>query len=133
MDTGADIRKVAVTIWDERISPVFDASSRLLVAEIDHHNSIAGGSTVLFNPAMPSHLASTLQQMRVPVLICGAVSRVPANLITAGGIELIPFITGRWEEVLKAYAQGRSLVPDFVMPGCGKTSAGGGKCHDRDT
>lgn len=109
--------KVAVTVWEERISPVFDASRRLLIADIEDHR-ITNRSTLLFDPALPAKLASMLKDIDVPVLICGAVSRVPASIISAAGVTLIPFITGDVDRVLTAYARGTSLIPTFVMPGC---------------
>jgi predicted Fe-Mo cluster-binding NifX family protein len=109
--------KVAVTVWEDRISPVFDASRRLLIAEIDNA-AIASRYLMVFDPERPSTLAKTLATLDVPVLICGAVSEVPAETISAGGITLIPFITGEVDRVLGAYASGRSLAPTFLMPGC---------------
>ncbi len=109
--------KVAVTVWEDRISPVFDASRRLLIAEIENAR-ITDRSYVLFDSELPSSLAKSLAKLDVPVLICGAVSQVPANVISAGGITLIPFIAGEVERVLEVYAKGNSLEPTFVMPGC---------------
>jgi predicted Fe-Mo cluster-binding NifX family protein len=109
--------KVAVTVWEERISPVFDASRRLLIAEIEDRR-ITDRSYVIFDPGMPSNLAKILTELDVPVLICGAVSQVPATIMTNGGIRLISFITGEVDRVLEVYAQGNSLAPAFVMPGC---------------
>jgi predicted Fe-Mo cluster-binding NifX family protein len=109
--------RVAVTVWEDRISPVFDASRRLLIAEIENEQ-ITNRSFVFFNPDLPSNLTKTLAELDVPVLICGAVSQVPANIIAADGIRLIPFIAGEVDRVLEVYAKGNSLVPTFVMPGC---------------
>ena len=109
--------KVAVTIWDERISPVFDASRRLMIADIQD-NRVTDRSYMVFDPGQPSSLADTLATFGVPVLICGAISQVPATAITEGGITLIPFITGLVDRVLETYARGASLAPAFVMPGC---------------
>jgi predicted Fe-Mo cluster-binding NifX family protein len=109
--------KVAVTVWEKRISPVFDASRRLLIAEIENAR-ITDRSYMIFDPGLPSNLAKTLAALDVPVLICGAVSQIPATIINAGGITLIPFIAGEVDRVLEAYAQGNSLAPAFRMPGC---------------
>ncbi len=109
--------KVAVTIWEDRISPVFDASRRLLIAEIENAR-VTDRAYVFFDPGRPGNLAKTLVMLDVPVLICGAVSQAPATTINAGGITLIPFIAGEVERVLEFYAKGNSLEPTFVMPGC---------------
>ena len=115
--------KVAVTVWEDRISPVFDASRRLLIADIEDHR-ITNRSMLLFDPALPAKLASMLKDIDVPVLICGAVSQVPASIIAAGGVTLIPFITGDVNRVLAAYAKGTSLSPTFAMPGCRDSLSG---------
>lgn len=109
--------KVAVTVWEDRISPVFDASRRLLIAEIEN-DRVVNQSFVIFDPELPSDLTKTLTALDVPVLICGAVSQVPANIIAADGITLIPFIAGEVDRVLDVYAKGNPLAPTFVMPGC---------------
>ena len=109
--------KVAVTVWEDRISPVFDASRRLLIAEIENAR-VTDQSYVFFDPGRPGNLAKTLAMLDVPVLICGAVSQTPATTIVAGGITLIPFIAGEVDRVLEVYAKGNSLEPTFVMPGC---------------
>ena len=118
--------KVAVTVWKERISPVFDASRRLLIAKIKN-TRVTDRSYVIFDPGSPSNLARTLSELDVTVLICGAVSQIPANTIVAGGITLIPFIAGEVDRVLKVYAEGSSLSPSFVMPGCRDVPSSAGK------
>ncbi len=115
--------KVAVTVWEERISPVFDASRCLLIADIENR-CIMQRATVRFDPEMPSNLSRMLGDLGVPVLICGAVSQVPAAILTADGITLIPFITGDVERVLQVYANGDPLVPAFLMPGCRNGASG---------
>ena len=124
--------RIAVTVWDERISPVFDASRRLLVAEIQC-KSVTERSYLVFDPGQPRLLAETLLALDVSVLICGAVTQVPAAIIAEGGITLIPFITGRVDQVIEAYAQGTSLAPTFLMPGCHGGSVTGTKTHQSST
>ena len=110
--------KVAITIWENRISPVFDASHMLLVTEIENEK-IINRKQIMFNPEMPSRLTETLTAMDVDVLICGAVSEMPANTIEAGGIKLIPFIAGDANKVLEFFVKGNPIIPAFSMPGCG--------------
>jgi len=109
--------KTALTVWANRISPVFDAASMLLVVEFGD-SKIQSRLYEPFDPDRPSHLAARLTQMHVTTLICGAISQRPAMLLEAGGVRLIPFITGRVEKVLKAYARAMLITPAFLMPGC---------------
>lgn len=107
---------VAITIWENRISPVFDAAENLLIAEI--HGGRIAGRKVLPLPAGPRDpLLPLLRGHGVDVLICGALCLGPAALLEAYGIQVISFIAGDTEEVLGRYARGEDLTP-FFMPGC---------------
>ncbi len=111
--------KTALTIWGKRISPVFDSAHKLLIAEIEN-SKVINKQYKKFNPEKPSSLTNLLTKLYVEVLICGAISEVPANIIEVGGIKLIPFIAGYADEVLKSYARGKQNIPAFLMPGCGR-------------
>jgi len=107
----------ALTIWENRISPVFDSSHTLLVAQIEN-NKIANRHLEPFNPSLPSHFADRLDAIGVEILICGAISQLPADIIEAMGIKLIPFISGNTDEVLENLVKAQPIVPEFLMPGC---------------
>jgi hypothetical protein len=81
---------------------------------------------------LPTRLAVRLAEMNVAVLICGAISEMPANILEANGIKLIPFITGDAHEVIDAYVKNVPFMPAFLMPGCSHKRhghAGRGKKH----
>jgi len=122
--------KVAITVWENRISPVFDASRMLMVAEVENMQ-VVDKKYVPFNPDMPSYLIENLNRMDIGILICGAVSEIPANLIEAGGIKLFPFITGYADDVLASYVQDAVIRSSFLMPGCGRLSGRSSGRHFR--
>jgi predicted Fe-Mo cluster-binding NifX family protein len=109
--------KMALTVWENRISPVFDAARMLLVVEIEN-TEIISRHYEPFHPELPTRLAVRLAEMNVAVLICGAISEMPANMLEAKGIKLIPFITGDAGKVIDAYAKDVPFMPSFLMPGC---------------
>ena len=129
---GADHNmKMALTVWENRISPVFDAAQMLLVVEIENNKIISRHYEPLY-PELPARLAGRLAEMNVAVLICGAISEMPANILEANGIKLVPFITGDAGEVIDAYVKDIPFIPAFSMPGCGHKRhryAGRGKKH----
>lgn len=108
---------MALTVWENRISPVFDAANMLLVVEIEN-TEIVNRRYEPFYPELPTRLAVKLADMNVSVLICGAISEMPANILEANGIQLIPFITGDAQEVIDAYVKDVPFMPAFLMPGC---------------
>ena len=116
--------KTALTVWEKRISPVFDSASMLLVAEIENSEVVS----VRYEPFDPDdawRMVERLAELNIKVLICGAISQLPANIIETANIELIPFVTGRADEVLAAYAKDVPVSHIFHMPGCRKRTRQG--------
>jgi predicted Fe-Mo cluster-binding NifX family protein len=119
-------RKIAVTVWEHRISPVFDSGRTLLIAEIKD-NTLVNTSYLPFDFDRPLELLRTLRAEKVKIIICGAISEGPANMLLAEGFELISFIAGDVHQVLESFIKGTSLAEDFKMPGCDKNICCRGK------
>jgi len=109
---------VAFAVWEDRISPVFDASGTLLLAEIEA-GQVTGRRQEPIRGNLPIEKVVRLKALGVQTLICGAVSRPLADMIAAEGIRLVPFVAGTVDEVIAAYARGLLPGPAFAMPGCG--------------
>ncbi len=109
--------KVALTVWENRISPVFDSAHMLLIANIEN-KMVTSRHYEPFYPKLPLRRAAKLSDLGVRALICGAVSQPFANMIEAYGIELIPFVAGDVNQVLDAYLKDILSTPNFRMPGC---------------
>ncbi len=109
--------KVAITVWNDRISPVFDVARNLLVLDIEK-GSITGKRREIFIGDQSSHKASLLAGLKIQTLICGAISQPLAGLIGTYGIKTISFISGDVEDVLAAYLAGKLSHSKFTMPGC---------------
>ena len=112
-------RTIAVTVWGQRVSPVFDSARTLLIVEIDG-GTLGNTSSLAFDPDRPLELLQMLRAQQVMVVICGAVSEEPAAMLEAAGVEVIPFIAGDVDRVLECYCQGQPFGPEFRMPGCGR-------------
>jgi predicted Fe-Mo cluster-binding NifX family protein len=108
---------VAITVWGNRISPVFDSAQTLLVAEI-RGDLVVDRKIQLFQATMFSRCLRLLEELDVRVLICGALCEGPVRLLESNNIEVIPFVTGETEKILECYVQGKDLK-EFAMPGCG--------------
>lgn len=112
-------RTIAVTVWGQRVSPVFDAAGTMLIAEIEG-GVLIGSTSLAFDPQRPLELLRVLRDRRVTCLICGAISEGPAALFEAADLELIPFVAGNVQRVLETVLGGDTLGGEFRMPGCGK-------------
>ena len=94
--------QVALTVWEGRISPLFDSTRKLLVADIKG-KKISTKQYIALECDSPFSRAARLGDLGVGILICGGISSDFASLIEAQGIRIIPFATGTVEEVLENY------------------------------
>ena len=107
---------IAITVWNNRISPVFDSAGTLLVAEICKAE-IIDRKIRLFQTGLFDRFVQLLGNLDVQVLICGAICAGPVTILESQGIKVISFVAGDVEKVLKMYASGDDLA-EFSMPGC---------------
>jgi predicted Fe-Mo cluster-binding NifX family protein len=108
--------KVAIPIWNNCVSSAFDFAHRLLLVDIQS-NSETSRSEIPLNPEPIPQRAMHLKSLGVDVLICGAISRPLASLVETSGIQVLPYVVGPTDEILKAYLAGRLAQPRFVLPG----------------
>lgn len=109
--------KVALTIWGNRISPVFDSARKLFIAEVENSRVIKKQYEFI-DTEMISDLAGILTSFGIDVLICGAISKRFSNIIETSEIKLIPFITGHVDVILESYIKNENINAEFFMPGC---------------
>jgi len=111
-----DHMKVAIPVWEDRVSSVLDFSQQLVVVELND-GSETGRVRIAVSEQNAFARLAQLQELGVDVLICGAVSQPLASASAAHGIQLLPYVTGRVDDVLKAYQAGQLDLPQFRLPG----------------
>ena len=109
--------RVALTVWNKRVSPVFDVSRKVIVLDIENAKEL-GRSEHTLDADTPVSKARRLSELGVDALICGALSQPFADSLSAQGIKTVPFIAGDIDEVLSAYLSGDLHDRDLSMPGC---------------
>jgi len=109
--------KIAIPVYNGNVSNVFDFAHRLLLVNIENGKEVNRSEVALEGQSLPQRL-SQLKSLEVDVLVCGAISQVLANMVTTSGIQLLPYVTGRIDNVLQAYMTGQLVRPEFIMPGC---------------
>ncbi len=106
--------KLAISVWNERVAPVFDVSERCLIVDRD------GGSRALSFPgSAPDEKAEFLERCGVSTLVCGAISSEYEESLLARGIETVPFVAASAQEAIEAWLCGSLELDRFSMPGCG--------------
>jgi len=109
--------KIAIPIYNDSVSNVFDFASKLLLVDVESDKETNRSKVALNSPLLPQRVGQ-LKSLEVDVLVCGAISRVLANMVTVSGIQVLPYVTGSTEDVLQAYLTGQLAKPEFSMPGC---------------
>jgi len=109
--------KIAIPVWNGCVSNVFDFAHRLLLVDIENGREVNQSEVELKAKSLPQRAVS-LKNLGVDLLICGAISRALACMVTASGTEVLAFVTGRVDDVLQAYLTGQLVEPEFTMPGC---------------
>ncbi len=117
INRSVNAMKVAIPIWNQRISPVFDTACRVIVVDLvegreasREEHDISGFS--------PAERARELQELGIDMLVCGAVSNRQARLIDSMNIAVVPWVSAEIEELLAALRSGSIGEKDFLMPGC---------------
>jgi predicted Fe-Mo cluster-binding NifX family protein len=109
--------RIALTVWDGWISPVFDVCRQALVLEIVEGN-VLNNSAQSLDGATPLQKGEQLLELGVRTLICGAISGPAREQLTARGLKVIGFVAGEVDEVLQAFLAGDLPTPALSMPGC---------------
>ena len=107
--------KIAVPIWNDRVSPVFDVATALLVAEFDGIRVEKRSIVVLLTP---TDLGAQLEGLGIHILLCGGISTALLRNVAGRGIQVLRHICGPADTALQGFAEDRLQEDQFQMPGC---------------
>ena len=111
--------KVAIPIWDGRISPLMDTACYLLIANINE-GQVLLKETIGIPRMNIQDQVRFLTDRHIDVLICGAISHQLERILAASGVKPIPWFGGNVDEIISAYAGGTLKNDNFRLPGCGR-------------
>ena len=111
--------RIAIPIWEGRVSPVFDTAMKLVVVEIKEQKETSRFIYHIDEKDL-TQKCRRIRKLDLDTLICGAVSHPFLKILQSSGLDVVQEISGPAEEVLKAYLQGNIFQEKFLMPGCKK-------------
>ena len=109
--------RFALPIQKDRVSPVFDTCTKVLVVTAEGGKE-TGRDEISFENTNRFERASRLKELKVEVLLCGAVSRMVWAQLENMGIVVFPWIAGPIDEVVKAFLEDKLPTPELTLPGC---------------
>lgn len=109
--------RFAIPEFKGRVSPAFDFSSRIIVAEVSDDGMpetfpIQWSSSNMYNKIQQ------LKELKVETLLCGGISLKLARDVEKCRIQVIPGISGEVQEVIRAFISGGIPDPRLTMAGC---------------
>lgn len=119
---------IAVPIWQDRVSPVLDAATRLLVITRQRGAEVRRRE-ILLGPLPPEAFARSVAELRVDVLLCAAVSEPLLRALRLRGVRVRPHLCGEIQAVLRAFCRRQLSREEFRMPGCWGRDLQGGCCR----
>jgi predicted Fe-Mo cluster-binding NifX family protein len=108
--------RIAIPVWEGRVSPVLDVAKNLLLVEMDAGHEVSRNSE-RFDPCLLPQRARRFSELGVNVVICGAISRPLSDMLLASGIRVFSCIIGEVEDVLRSHLDDGVTDPSFFMPG----------------
>lgn len=109
--------KAALTIWDGRISPVFDVCREVIVLEIEG-GKVVSTSRETFDRMAPFQKVKRLAIIGIKTLVCGAITKLLSRELASRGIKVFGFVAGEIDEVVRAVVSDTLPDPLLSMPGC---------------
>lgn len=100
-----------------RVSPVFDVASNLRIFEVEKEWFRELEEKVLVGRGAFTR-AREVSRHGIETVICGAVSRPLQQALHALGVNVLGFVCGSIDDVVRAFADGRLQDERFLMPGC---------------
>ena len=119
---------VAIPIWQERVSPVLDAATRLLVVT-RRRGAEAQRREVILGPLDSEALARGMAELQVNIVLCAALSEDLHRALCRHGVQVRSHLCGEVEAVLRAFCCRRLAREEFRMPGCWGQHAHGQCCR----
>jgi predicted Fe-Mo cluster-binding NifX family protein len=109
--------KAALSIWEGRMSPVFDVARQALVLTIEN-GVVSSRQTESIEAPAPAAKVARLLALGINTLVCGAISRPLHHDLTAKGVNVIAFVAGEIEAVVSSFIAGKLPSETLSMPGC---------------
>jgi predicted Fe-Mo cluster-binding NifX family protein len=108
--------KVAITIWNDRVSPVLDTARRLKIVALDNGQRTSEDHIDIpdFNSFQR---AQFIRDLGVDILICGAVSHQLEMLLKRAKINVISWIRGNIDDIISACSRNNLNGKIHRMPG----------------
>lgn len=122
---------IAIPVLNDRVSPLLDTASRLLLVTCRQGKESARREIAL-GMLGPKPMARALAELQVSDLLCAALSAALLRALQDAGIRVHSHLCGPVDAIIEAFARGQLDRDAFRMPGCwGRHDDDAGTCGPR--
>jgi predicted Fe-Mo cluster-binding NifX family protein len=107
--------KIAIPVFEDRISPRFDCARALFLYEIEGHRAV-GQKEISCEGWNDIERVSQLKSLGVDTLICGGLPNYLLNFLMNRGIKVIPWVAGDTGQVLTLFLRGKLNSCTVISP-----------------
>jgi predicted Fe-Mo cluster-binding NifX family protein len=112
--------KLALSTWNNLVAPVFDVSGTVMVVKISSGRIKTRKSEDISGMDNLARIR-LLCNLKIEILVCGAISKPWHDILTAWDIQIISYVSGNVEEVLRSLLKNNFNPHKLYMPGCPKS------------
>ena len=110
--------KIAVPVWDMRISPVLDTADRILVYEAQGNTVTPCGEVFLGQSGIVER--ARIISEAADILVCAALSQQLESCLAGCGVDVHGWLMGDPRCLVEIVACGGDPGGEWFMPGCGR-------------
>ncbi len=110
------MERVAIPVFELRVSPVLDSCQRMVVVDIEEGCEIGRQELTLDKMSIHERI-EVIARWGIRKIICAGVSDVMCRFLAGKNITLVSGIAGELEKIINAYICNRLNDACFVMPG----------------
>lgn len=100
------MKRIALSVFKDRISSRLDAADKILLLTLENEK-VKKREPVRIIPSSALDKIHQIIQLNLDVLICGGLTQLCDNKLKNSKINVIPWVKGYTEEVLKEFLEGR--------------------------
>ena len=110
------MERVAIPVFESRVSPVLDSCQRLVVVDIADGCEIRR-QEISFDKMSIHERIEIIARWGIRKIICAGISDVMCKFLAGKNIALVSGIAGEFEKIINAYICSRLDNECFAMPG----------------
>ncbi len=112
------MERVAIPVFESRVSPVLDSCQRMVVVDIENGCEIRRKELTLEKMSLYERI-EVMARWGIRKIICAGISDMMCKYLAGRNIALVSGIAGELEKIIDAYICNRLDDTCYIMPGKG--------------